>query len=147
MSSYSAAGCQSSAGRICWVSMRAVKDNRPRAAGSAYDDRPLEDWLTLRARTHADRPALIAGGAALSYGNHTASALASAWNLGVAPDDSWLCVLPLFHVGGLSILLRSAVYGTAAIVHERFEAEAAMSSLESGEATLVSVVATMLRRM
>jgi O-succinylbenzoic acid--CoA ligase len=43
--------------------------------------------------------------------------------------------------------LRSAVYGTAAIVHERFEVEAVRRSLESGEATLVSLVATQLRRL
>jgi O-succinylbenzoic acid--CoA ligase len=91
------------------------------------------------------------GGAAkpveLTYGNHVASAMASAWNLGVAPDDRWLCVLPLFHVGGLAILLRSVVYGTAAIVQERFDEERVRGSLESGEATLVSLVPTMLRRL
>lgn len=84
---------------------------------------------------------------ALTNLNFRASALASARNLGVEPDDRWLCVLPLFHVGGLSILLRSAVYGTAAVVHERFDEDAVAESLESGEATLVSVVATMLRRL
>jgi o-succinylbenzoate---CoA ligase len=83
----------------------------------------------------------------LTYGNHAASARASASNLGVAPDDRWLCVLPLFHVGGLAILLRSAIYGTAAIVHEGFDASAALESLRSGEATLVSLVPTMLRRL
>jgi O-succinylbenzoic acid--CoA ligase len=83
----------------------------------------------------------------LTYANHRASALASAWNLGVAPDDRWLCVLPLFHVGGLAILLRSAIYGTAAIVHEGFGEDAALASLASGEATLVSLVPTMLRRL
>lgn len=83
----------------------------------------------------------------LSYANHAASARASAANLGVEAGDRWLCVLPLFHVGGLSIIIRSAIYGTAAIVHDRFDAAAAAASLESGEATLVSVVATMLRRL
>ena len=83
----------------------------------------------------------------LTYGNHAASAVASAWNLGVAPDDRWLCVLPVFHVGGLAILLRSAIYGTTAIVHEGFDTGAVMSSLGGGEATLVSLVPTMLRRL
>jgi O-succinylbenzoic acid--CoA ligase len=83
----------------------------------------------------------------LTYGNFHASAMASAWNLGVDPDDRWLCAMPLFHVGGLSILTRSAIYGTCAVIHERFDADAMKQSLESGEATLVSVVATMLRRL
>ncbi len=83
----------------------------------------------------------------LTYGNFAASAEASAANLGVEADDRWLCAMPLFHVGGLSILTRSAVYGTCAVIHERFDAERMKQSLESGEATLVSVVATMLRRL
>jgi O-succinylbenzoic acid--CoA ligase len=83
----------------------------------------------------------------LTYGNFFASARASVANLGVEPDDRWLCVLPLFHVGGLSILTRSAIYGTCAVVHERFDAAAVRESLESGEATLVSLVATMLSRL
>jgi O-succinylbenzoic acid--CoA ligase len=83
----------------------------------------------------------------LTHGNFMMSALGSAANLGVEPDDRWLCVMPLFHVGGLSILVRSAIYRTAAIVHPGFDAEAARRSIESGEATLVSLVATQLRRL
>jgi o-succinylbenzoate---CoA ligase len=83
----------------------------------------------------------------LTHRNHTASALASAWNLGVDPADRWLCVLPLFHVGGLAILLRSAIYGTAAVVHEGFDAERVRDALTAGEITVASLVPTMLRRL
>lgn len=84
---------------------------------------------------------------ALSHGNHAASALAAAWALGVDPSDRWLCVLPVFHVGGLAILLRSALWGTAVVLHDRFDAGAIRSELESGRVTLVSLVPTMLRRL
>ncbi len=83
----------------------------------------------------------------LTHGNHTASAMASAWNLGVAPEDRWLCPLPLFHVGGLAVLLRSVVYGTAAILHDGFREDAVLESVVSGQATLASLVPTMLRRL
>ena len=83
----------------------------------------------------------------LTHRNHTASALASAWNLGVHPDDRWLCVLPLFHVGGLAILLRSAIYGTTAVIHDGFDAERVRSAFERGEITVASLVPTMLRRL
>lgn len=83
----------------------------------------------------------------LTYANHLASARASAANLGVDPGDRWLCPLPLHHVGGLAVLLRSGIHGTAAIVHAHFEADAVSASLESGEATLVSLVPTQLRRL
>ncbi len=57
----------------------------------------------------------------LTYGNFLWSALGSAVALGLDPRERWLCALPLSHVGGLSILLRSAIYATTAVVHERFE--------------------------
>jgi O-succinylbenzoic acid--CoA ligase len=84
---------------------------------------------------------------ALTYGNILWSALGSAVALGLDPDDRWLCTLPLSHVGGLSILLRSSIYATSAVVHERFETERVLRSLQAGEATLVSLVATTLARL
>lgn len=83
----------------------------------------------------------------LSFANHAASARAAAQHLAPRCGERWLCVLPLFHVGGLAILLRSAIWGTTAIVHERFDAERAAAALAAGEATLVSLVPTMLRRL
>jgi len=83
----------------------------------------------------------------LTYANILWSALGSAVALGLDPQERWLCALPLSHVGGLSILLRSAIYTTTAIVHERFETERVLGALQAGEATLVSLVATTLARL
>jgi o-succinylbenzoate---CoA ligase len=83
----------------------------------------------------------------LSYGNHTASALASADALGVDPGDRWLCPLPLHHVGGLGVLIRSVIHGTTAVVHERFEVARVKDALEPGDVTLASLVPTMLARL
>ncbi len=83
----------------------------------------------------------------LTHRNHTASALASAWNLGVDPHDRWLGVLPLFHVGGLAVLLRSAIYGTTAVLHDGFDTGRVKEAFEQGEVTLASLVPTMLRRL
>jgi o-succinylbenzoate---CoA ligase len=84
---------------------------------------------------------------ALTYGNLLWSALGSAVALGLDPDERWLCALPLSHVGGLSILVRSAIYATTAIVHERFDTEPVLASLNECEVTLVSLVATTLARL
>jgi len=83
----------------------------------------------------------------LTYGNLLWSAIGSAVALGLDPDERWLCALPLSHVGGLSILVRSAIYATSAVVHERFETDRALHALQQQEATLVSVVATTLSRL
>ena len=83
----------------------------------------------------------------LTYGNFLWSALGSAVALGVHPDERWLCTMPVSHVGGLSILLRSAIYATTALVHERFQTERVLAALRGGEVTVVSLVATMLARL
>lgn len=82
----------------------------------------------------------------LTYGNLLWSALGSAVALGSDPRDRWLCALPLSHVGGLSILIRSAIYATSADLHERFEVDRVLDALR-GEVTLVSLVATTLTRL
>jgi o-succinylbenzoate---CoA ligase len=86
-------------------------------------------------------------GAILTYGNHWWSAIASALNLGLHADDVWLACLPLFHVGGLSILLRSVICGFTAMVQPRFEPAAVNRAIDEDGVSIVSVVSTMLDRM
>src|SRR3954465_5784251 len=83
----------------------------------------------------------------LTYGNFHASAVANAANLGVEPDDRWLCCMPLFHVGGLSILTRSAINQTEAVIHEGFDVGNVKRALAEERITLISLVPTQLRRM
>jgi o-succinylbenzoate---CoA ligase len=83
----------------------------------------------------------------LTYGNLLWSALGSAVALGVDPRERWLCALPLSHVGGLSILVRSAIYATTAVVHERFDTERVLEALHGDRITLVSLVSTTLGRL
>ena len=86
-------------------------------------------------------------GAMLTVGNFWWSAVGSALNLGTHADDRWLACMPLFHVGGLSILLRSAIYGITAVVHDSFDAVAVNRALDEERVTIISVVAVMLQRM
>jgi O-succinylbenzoic acid--CoA ligase len=83
----------------------------------------------------------------LTYGNHLWSATASALNLGLRADDRWLACLPLFHVGGLAILLRSVIYGATAVLHPGFDPARVNAAIDDEAVTLVSVVANMLQRM
>jgi o-succinylbenzoate---CoA ligase len=84
----------------------------------------------------------------LTYGNWLWSTLGSCVALGLDPEERWLCALPLSHVGGLSIVLRSAITATTAIVHERFDAERMLYELGRPEgATMVSLVPTTLQRL
>jgi o-succinylbenzoate---CoA ligase len=85
----------------------------------------------------------------LSYDNWLWNALGSALALGLDPDERWLCPMPLAHVGGLSIQLRSAIYGTTVALHDRFETRRALTALRNPKerVTLVSLVPTMLARL
>jgi o-succinylbenzoate---CoA ligase len=82
---------------------------------------------------------------ALSYGNWLWSALGSAAALGHPRDERWVCALPLTHVGGLSILLRSAIAATTVLLHERWSTEAVLLGID--DATIVSLVPTTLQRL
>jgi O-succinylbenzoic acid--CoA ligase len=83
----------------------------------------------------------------LTYGNHLWSAVGSAFNLGMEPTDRWLLCLPLYHVSGLSIVMRSVIYGTAVVVHDGFDPDRFAESLEGDGVTVVSLVATQLQRL
>src|SRR5262249_48934309 len=83
----------------------------------------------------------------LTYGNFLFSAVGSAFNIGVDPEDRWLCCLPLSHVAGLSIILRSVIYGTTAVLLDGFDTEQVATTLVSGDIGLLSLVPTQLIRL
>src|SRR4051794_11509057 len=83
----------------------------------------------------------------LTYGNHLWSAVGSAFNLGVDPADRWLCCVPLYHVAGLEIVMRSVIYGIGAVVHDGFDTGRVAESLQRNGVTLASLVTTQLVRL
>lgn len=83
----------------------------------------------------------------ITHGNVAAAVGASAQRLRNGAGDRWLLALPLFHIGGVSILWRSAAAGGCVVVQPRFDAEDAAVRLRSGDVTIASLVPTMLRRI
>jgi len=82
-----------------------------------------------------------------TFGNHWWSAIGSALNLGIKDDDAWLCTVPIFHISGLSILMRSVIYGIPVYLMEQFNETKVNALLQTGDITIMSVVGTMLQRM
>jgi O-succinylbenzoic acid--CoA ligase len=82
----------------------------------------------------------------LTYGNHLWSAIGAGVRIGVAPTDRWLCCLPLHHIGGLSIVVRCALYRIP-IVLEPFDAARTAATIGDQSVTIVSLVPTMLARL
>ncbi|HEX2722917.1 MAG TPA: AMP-binding protein, partial [Gemmatimonadaceae bacterium] len=86
-------------------------------------------------------------GVMLTVGNFWWNAIGSALNCGTHQEDRWLVCLPLFHVGGLSIIMRAAIHGIAAQIHDRFDAHAVNAAIDDERVTIVSLVAVMLQRV
>jgi O-succinylbenzoic acid--CoA ligase len=124
--------------------------SRPEDARGPEADLPLlgeHDLDAVHCRVMTSGTAGTPQAVGLTYGNHLWSAVGSAFNLGVDPTDRWLCCLPLYHVGGLEILMRSVIYGTGAVVHDGFAVDRVGEALERDGVTLVSLVATQLTRL
>jgi len=114
--------------------------------GTAVEPAPVDretEWLVLFTSGTTGRPK----GVRLTVGNLVASATASAYRLGVTPDDRWLCCLPMYHMGGFAPVVRSTLYGTTVLLQRSFDAERTADVLADYGATGVSLVPTMLRRL
>ena len=86
-------------------------------------------------------------GVMLTNGNHWWSAMGSVLNLGLQIEDKWLICVPLFHMSGLSIIIRSVIYGIPVIIQPKFLPQAVNRSIQQEGVTIVSVVTSMLARM
>ena len=85
-------------------------------------------------------------GVRLTVDNLEAASVASIGHLGHDESDTWLLAMPLHHVGGLSILIRSAFAGGSVRLLPGFDPENFAAAMEE-DVTMVSVVPTMLRRI
>src|SRR5215208_5937780 len=80
-----------------------------------------------------------------TFGNHYYSALGSNANIALLPGDRWLHSLPMYHVGGLSILFRCLLAG--ATVALPLPGTSLGESIASLGATHVSLVSTQLSKL
>jgi len=71
------------------------------------------------------------------------SARASLERVGARPGQRWLCCLPVTHVAGLAVLVRSLVSGTEPMLAERADA----GTVAASGCTHVSLVPTQLQRL
>jgi len=86
-------------------------------------------------------------GACLTWNNFFASARAAEDRLGATACRRWLACMPLFHVGGLSILMRSVLFGGPVRLQSRFDPVTVSEALDGGDIAGISLVPTMLSRL
>ena len=85
-------------------------------------------------------------GAALSHANMVSNALASRelFHADAEEPDTYLCVLPLFHSFGQTVIQNSAIaHGGTIVMLPRFEAGAALQLMEKEQVTFFAGVPTM----
>ena len=67
--------------------------------------------------------------------------------LGKTEQDNWLMVLPLFHVSGLSILMRSLYNGTAMTILPKYDETQVLELIETESINMMSLVPTILTQL
>ncbi len=80
-----------------------------------------------------------------SYGNHYYSALGANLNMPLSPGSSWLLSLPIYHVGGLAILMRCVLAGAAVTLPS--SQENLIANIQKFKVTHLSLVSTQLQRL
>ena len=83
----------------------------------------------------------------LRWGQIRAHVQASKEVLGKTEQDNWLMVLPLFHVSGLSILMRSLYNGTAVTILPKYDEAQVLKLIESEDINMMSLVPTILTQL
>ena len=83
----------------------------------------------------------------LRWGQIKAHVQASKEVLGKTEQDNWLMVLPLFHVSGLSILMRSLYNGTAVTILPKYDEAQVLKLIESEHINMMSIVPTILNQL
>lgn len=79
--------------------------------------------------------------------NHDASAQNCKQTFTYHHDSIWLDVLPLFHISGLSILLRAVMDGCTVVLHEKFDAHLIINDIQEKNITHISLVPQTLERL
>lgn len=79
--------------------------------------------------------------------NHKASAKRCQSDLGFDKQTRWLTVLPIYHISGLSIVIRSVLYGFTVYLMEKFDEQKIMKAIKHKNITHMSLVPLTLKRL
>ena len=119
-----------------------LKKGRSRGTSAPYPDFAENVWAAMlftSGSTGAPKAVV------LSLGNLFYNALGTNRALALGFDDRWLLSLPLFHVGGLGIVVRTLLAGASVVIpHVRGDVE---SGLRTEGLTHLSLVPTQLYRL
>lgn len=102
-----------------------------------------ESFLFMFTSGTSDTPKCVE----LTYQNVFYNALASKLRLRITENDSWLLSLPLYHIGGFSIIVRSVICGIPVIIPASLKSEDIMRAINDQDPSIMSLVPTMMQRL
>ena len=80
-----------------------------------------------------------------TFNNHLASAMGCKESLGFDQNTKWLSVLPIYHISGLSILLRSIIEGFSVRIVNKFDASKILEIIQQEPITHISLIPQTLK--
>ncbi|MRF37304.1 o-succinylbenzoate--CoA ligase [Staphylococcus xylosus] len=80
-----------------------------------------------------------------TFYNHYASALGCKESLGFNQSTKWLSVLPIYHISGLSVVLRALIEGFTLRLEAKFDADKMMKIIKEETPTHISLVPQTLK--
>ena len=86
-------------------------------------------------------------GVMLSFNNLISSTESAGTFFSFNHKDRWLVSLPLYHIGGIQILIRSIVYGSAMIIPKSLRTNDIIEAMGKFKPTQISLVPTVLSRL
>lgn len=138
------AGNENTSLGICTATIRSILDDTAGGnAASAFESKPEMDRPVTIIHTSASSGEAKA--AVHSFANHWYNALGSNENLPFGPGECWLLSLPLYHIGGYTLLFRSLISGGSLGIGEPDETLG--RSLLNFPLTHLSLVPTQLYRL
>lgn len=75
-----------------------------------------------------------------TFGNHLASAQGCKQSLGFDDDTIWLSVLPIYHISGLSVILRAIIQGFTVRIEQKFDTQHMLEIIRNERPTHLSLV-------
>lgn len=82
-----------------------------------------------------------------TYGNHMASEAQCRATLAYDDTSTWLCVNPIYHISGLSIIFRTLISGSTLVMCDNFREDKVLALIERQNVTHTSFVPVMLERL
>lgn len=117
-------------------------DRSPLAGTSAASLTPDTALLIATSGSEGEPKHIALGRRQLAAASDGANA-----RLGLRARDAWLACLPLYHIGGQSILWRCARAGACLRLHDGFQVDAVAADLNAGGVTHISLVPAMLAQL